>query len=117
MQLSLAAAPSIAADREANVLILNGTDPYLPAYLDIDSAMRASLANQSGERIVLFGSMESYERRGRPVAEQVQAAIAGEPIDPRRPAHCTESLYCRRGGTSTLVVGRESVTSRLRDSV
>jgi signal transduction histidine kinase len=53
-QSSLAAASSIAADREANVLILNGTDPYFPIYLDIDRAMRASLANQSGARIVLL---------------------------------------------------------------
>ncbi len=53
-QSPLAAASSIAAGREANVLILNGTDPYFPIYLDIDRAMRASLANQRGERIVLL---------------------------------------------------------------
>ena len=33
---------------------------------------------------ILGGSMESYERGGRLVAEQVRAAIAGEPIDPSR---------------------------------
>ncbi len=53
-QSSYAAASSVAADREANVLILNGTDPYYSIYLDIDRAMRASLADQPGERIVLL---------------------------------------------------------------
>ncbi len=48
VQLSLVAAPSVAAEREAHVLILNGADAYFPAYLAIDGAMRASLANQSG---------------------------------------------------------------------
>ena len=51
--LHLQGAP-VSADREARVLILNGTDPYFPEYLAVDSAMRASLANESAERIVLF---------------------------------------------------------------
>ncbi|HEY2462658.1 MAG TPA: HAMP domain-containing sensor histidine kinase [Steroidobacteraceae bacterium] len=50
----LAAAPASSGDREVHVLILNGTDPYQPEYLAIDSAMRASLANHGAERIVLF---------------------------------------------------------------
>lgn len=36
-----------AAEEEARLLVLNGTDPYLPAYLEIDSAMRASLAEET----------------------------------------------------------------------
>ncbi len=58
-----------AADEEARVLILNGTDPYLPAYLAIDSAMRASLAEEPGRRVVYFSepldaqrfAVEAYE--------------------------------------------------------
>ena len=49
------------AAREANVLILNGTDPYFPTYLDIDRAMRASLANQRGERIVLLSEALDFQ--------------------------------------------------------
>ncbi len=56
--LCLASAPANGGDREAHVLILNGADPYLPEYLAVDSAMRASLAaslaNHGAERIVLF---------------------------------------------------------------
>ena len=39
--LCMTAVPMHAVEEEARVLILNGTDPYLPAYLAIDSAMRA----------------------------------------------------------------------------
>ena len=49
----------------ACVLILNGSDPYLPAYLAIDSAMRASLANETARRIVLFS--ESLDAQRFPV--------------------------------------------------
>src|SRR5579863_555256 len=42
----IAAAPVHAVEEEAHVLILNGLDPYLPAYIVIDGAMRASLANE-----------------------------------------------------------------------
>ena len=44
--LCMTADSAHAAEEEARVLILNGTDPYLPAYLEIDSAMRASLAQE-----------------------------------------------------------------------
>lgn len=54
VRLCLAGAPANGGDRETHVLILNGTDPYLPQYLAVDSAMRASLANHGAERIVLF---------------------------------------------------------------
>jgi len=40
--LCIAAVPTYAAEEEARVLILNGLDPYLPAYLAIDSAMLPS---------------------------------------------------------------------------
>jgi signal transduction histidine kinase len=41
-------------NQQAHVLILTGTDHYLPEYQAVDSAMRASLANHGAERIVLF---------------------------------------------------------------
>ena len=52
--LCFAAAPAYAADDEARVLILNGTDPYLPANVTIDKGMREGLANVTSRRIVYF---------------------------------------------------------------
>src|SRR5258707_6645164 len=40
--LCITAVPARSAEEEARVLILNGLDPYLPAYLAIDGAMRKS---------------------------------------------------------------------------
>ena len=45
---------------EARVVILNGTDPYLPAYLEIDAAMRAALVPQS--HVVLFSQPLDAQR-------------------------------------------------------
>ena len=42
--LWIMAAPLQAAERETRVLVLNGADPYLPAYRVIDSSMRETLA-------------------------------------------------------------------------
>ncbi len=53
--------PARGAD-EARVLILNGLDPYLPAYLAIDSAMRASLAKIPGRPIVLYSEPLDAQR-------------------------------------------------------
>ncbi len=53
-QLCRANAPAIVPDREAHVLILNGTEPNRPAFLAVDRAMRQSLANQDAGRIVLY---------------------------------------------------------------
>jgi PAS domain S-box-containing protein len=60
--LCIAAVPAYAAEEEARVLILNGLDPYLPAYLAIDSAMRASLANETTRRIVLYSEPLDAQR-------------------------------------------------------
>lgn len=60
-----AASSPHAADEEARVLILNGTDPYLPAYLAIDSAMRSTLASETGRRISFFS--ESLDAQRFPV--------------------------------------------------
>ncbi len=56
------AVPLHAAEEEARVLILNGVDPYLPAYLAIDSAMRESLANETARRIVFFSEPLDAQR-------------------------------------------------------
>jgi signal transduction histidine kinase len=60
--LCFAAVPAYAAEEEARVLILNGADPYLPAYLVIDGAMRASLANEGARRIVYFSDPLDAQR-------------------------------------------------------
>src|SRR5678815_713351 len=59
------ALPALAAEEEARVLILNGFDPYLPANLAIDTAMRATLSNEPARRIVLFS--ESLDAQRFPV--------------------------------------------------
>ena len=56
------AAPLHAAEEEARVLILNGVDPYLPAYLAIDGAMRESLAKEPQRRIVFFSEPLDAQR-------------------------------------------------------
>jgi hypothetical protein len=58
----VAVLPVHAADDEARVLILNGLDPYLPAYLAIDNAMRTSLAKESTKRIVLYSEPLDAQR-------------------------------------------------------
>jgi signal transduction histidine kinase len=60
--LCIATGPVYAAAQEARVLILNGLDPYLPAYLAIDSAMRASLAEETARRIVLYSEPLDAQR-------------------------------------------------------
>ena len=58
----VAVLPVHAADDDARVLILNGLDPYLPAYLAIDNAMRTSLAKESTKRIVLYSEPLDAQR-------------------------------------------------------
>ena len=60
--LCIATAPGYAAEEEARVLILNALDPYLPAYLAIDAAMRASLAKETARRIVLYSELLDAQR-------------------------------------------------------
>jgi signal transduction histidine kinase len=60
--LCLAVAPAHAEEREARVLVLNGADPYLPAYLTIDNAMRANLADEAARRIVYFSEPLDAQR-------------------------------------------------------
>ena len=44
------------------MLILNGTDPYLPAYLEIDAAMRTRLAQETSRRVVFFSEPLDAQR-------------------------------------------------------
>jgi signal transduction histidine kinase len=50
----VAVLPAHAAEDEARVVILNGFDPYLPSYMMMDSAMRASLAKESSKHIEFY---------------------------------------------------------------
>ena len=68
--ICIAAVPVRAAEDAARVLILNALDPYLPAFLAIDSAMRASLAKETERRIVLFSEPLDAQR------------FAVEPLEP-----------------------------------
>ena len=74
------------ATEEARVLILNGTDPYLPAFLLIDSAMRTSLAQESARRVVFFSEPLDGQRFRTAAFETELVALfdkkyAGIPID------------------------------------
>jgi signal transduction histidine kinase len=61
--ITLSGLPSTARGaEEARVLILNGLDPYLPAYLAIDGAMRASFARIPGRPIVLYSEPLDAQR-------------------------------------------------------
>ena len=52
--LCVVATPPRAADRETRVLVLNGTDPYLPAFRVINSSMRETLAKDPTRRFQFF---------------------------------------------------------------
>ena len=77
------ATPTRAAEDEARVLILNGTDPYLAAFLIVDGAMRASLANETARHITLFSEtldaqrfpIESMEQEFRALFAKKYAAL------------------------------------------
>lgn len=58
----LGVAPVYADAPEARVLILNGLDPYLPAYQAIDGAMRANLAEETHRRIALYSELLDAQR-------------------------------------------------------
>lgn len=54
--------PAWANDEEVRVLVLNSLDPYLPAYMAIDTAMRANLAEEKSKRIVLYSELLDAQR-------------------------------------------------------
>jgi signal transduction histidine kinase len=59
---SMSVLPAHAEPDLARVLVLNGTDPYLPAYLVIDSGIRASLAQETARPIELFSEPLDAQR-------------------------------------------------------
>jgi signal transduction histidine kinase len=72
----MVAAPASGAEEEARVLILNGLDPYLPAYMAIDSAMRASLAKETNRRIVLYSEpLDAQRFSGESLEPEVLALL------------------------------------------
>jgi signal transduction histidine kinase len=71
------AAPLRAAEEEARVLMLYGLDPYLPPMLAMDKAMRASLASESGRRVVFFSeSLDSQRFAMEPLEPEITALLA-----------------------------------------
>ena len=62
------------------MLILNGTDPYLPAYLEIDGAMRASLAQETARRIVFFSEPLDAQRFPVEAVEPELLALARQEV-------------------------------------
>jgi len=74
--LGLTAVPALAAEEEAHVVILNGVDPYLPAYLATDSAMRAYLADEAARRIVLYSEPLDYRFRVESWEAELVALLA-----------------------------------------
>ena len=65
-----------AEGEEARVLILNGLDPYLPAYMAIDSAMRANLAGETSRRIVLYSEpLDAQRFSGESLEPEVLALL------------------------------------------
>ena len=79
--LCVVAMPLPAAERETRVLILNGTDPTLPAFLLHDAAMREGLAKSAANRFQFFSeALDAHKIRLRqlragffvPAAQQIQ---------------------------------------------
>lgn len=62
LALACVVVPLRATEDEPRVLILNGVDPYLPAFLAIDTAMRASLAADTQGRITFFSEWLDAQR-------------------------------------------------------
>ncbi len=74
--MAMVASPAFGAEEEARVLILNGLDPYLPAYMAIDSAMRANLAKETNKRIVLYSEpLDAQRFSGESLEPEVLALL------------------------------------------
>jgi len=69
------AVPAHAAEDEAHVVILNALDPYLPAFLAIDAATRASIAKETSRRIVLYPELLDAQRFPLEDLESEQVAL------------------------------------------
>ncbi len=80
-----AAAPAApAADRPAHVIVITGTDPYLPAFLAINEATRAEVAKRLPRSVVWLHESTDSARFGLPaptLAELLARKYQGVPID------------------------------------
>jgi len=60
-----ASAPASSAGETDQVLVITGTDPYLPAFVAIDAAMRAALVRRHERPVVwLYESIDSVRLGG-----------------------------------------------------
>ena len=60
-----AAARTTGPGETAQVLVITGTDPYLPAFVAIDAAMRAAIAQRHPRPVVwLYESIDSLRLAG-----------------------------------------------------
>ena len=62
LALGCIAFPLRAAEDEARVLMLYGLDPYLPPFLAMDKAVRASLASETDRRVTFFSESLDSQR-------------------------------------------------------
>ena len=67
--------PMHAAEQEARVLMLYGLDPYLPPFLAMDKAMRASLASETSGPIQFFSESLDSQRFAMEAMELELAAL------------------------------------------
>ncbi len=73
-----------AADKPAYVLIITGSDPYLPAFLSINEAMRAEVAQRSPRSVTWLHESTDSARFGLPapmLAELLARKYQGLPIE------------------------------------
>ena len=68
--LCIVAMPLRAAERETRVLIINGVDPTLPAFLAMDTAMRDTLAKNTTQRIQIFSEALDTNRFAFPITSR-----------------------------------------------
>jgi signal transduction histidine kinase len=75
LALGCLAGPLRAAEEEARVLMLYGLDSYLPPFLAMDKAMRASLASETDRRVIFFTESLDSQRFALETLEPEIAAL------------------------------------------
>jgi len=73
--LTCAALPLHAAEKEAHVLTLYGVDPYLPPFLAMDRALRATVTGKAGGQIQYFSESLDSQRFAMEGREPELAAL------------------------------------------
>jgi signal transduction histidine kinase len=81
----LACSPAVgAANKPAYVLVITGTEPYLPAFLSINEAMRAEVAHRSSRSVTWLHESTDSARFGLPapmLAQMLARKYQGLPIE------------------------------------